>query len=641
MTIQDFQKQTWPEDVAQSMSTADDAINQRFLFNQRWDMERTYVPEVFEGTIDFLHQPGDDPEWVYAFNRLKHFISLGQAYVLTGDERYAQAFASQCGLWIRTVRKDDPAAAPAWRTIETGIRLDTLTKSWLLMKDSPAVKDIKGEIMASVEDHASFILEKAWNSYHLMSNWGVLANHGLYVASCVFDREDWRKEALRRLSLELINEVYEDGTQWEQSPMYHNEVLRDYLDVLLFSSLHGHTLESWFVNKVHKMAEVDLAWIKPNGTEPMMGDSDDIDMRDLVSYAAYVFRDGRLKRVGYPHLDFETAFITGMEGVEAYEALEAATPVITDYFLGDSGNAVARTGWDAGDSWLRFHCGTLGAGHGHADQTHVSYVHEGKDFLVDAGRHSYVFGDARKAFKDQDAHNTLIVDGVCCYPEKDSWECSKLGRAVGTRASFKGSNIAFEGGHLACMDRSVFVDRKVVWMKEASLLVVIDEAIANGHHSYEQLFHFAEDVALEVNGNTVEAGVCRITQLSVADLSLSIKASRISRHYNQADDNLALSTCFEADGPVSLITVFDFGRKKVEPRLLEVRSNFKGIVFPSTMIEAVELKGDDRDYVLVCAHGEYASPTDTFLAGGCTGFGQLTLFNRGAGETTIGRRLFC
>jgi len=42
----------------------------------------------------------------------------------------------------------------------------------------------------------------------------------------------------------------------------------------------------------------------------------------------------------------------------------------------------------------------------------------------------------------------------------------------------------------------------------------------------------------------------------------------------------------------------------------------------------------------VFANREYASPTDTFNAGGCTGFGELVVFDRGAGETEIGERLF-
>lgn len=637
--LADFLNKHYPEDVESTLKTAEDAVGRRFLFNQRWDMERTYVPVEFKGEIDFLHQPGDDPEWIYAFNRLKHFVSLAQAWTLTGDGRYSSELVSQLRSWIASVRYDDPRCSKAWRTIETGIRLDTFVKTYLLMRDCPEFMDAEALFMESVECHASFILENSWNSYHLMSNWGVLSNHGLYTAGCVFGREDWRTEALRRLSLELENEVYDDGTQWEQSPMYHNEVLRDYLDVILFSKLYGHDLEPWFTEKVHKMALVNLKWVKPDGSEPMMGDSDDIDMRDLLSYSAYVFSDGSLKALGYDELDYETAFIAGETGIEGYRKIKAVLPEKTDYLLEDSGNAAARTGWGRDDSYLRFHCGTLGAGHGHADQTHLSFVLDGHDFIVDAGRYTYVFGEGRKSFKDMHAHNVVIVDGEECYPEKDSWECHSLNKAVNLKASFKGRDIAIEGGHLGYISKGVFVNRKVIWLKDKRFLVVADEFYAEGRHSYSQLWHFAEGLEVDVNGNTAVAGNCRITQLSSSTLSLSVKDSEISRHYNSKYGNKCLETSIEADGNASIITVFDFGEDKGNAKLLEVKSNFKGITFRSDEIEALEFISSERDIVIAIAHKEYATPTDTFLTGGCTGFGQVTVFDRKEGQFQIGKRL--
>lgn len=39
------------------IATADQIVQQSFLFNQRWDMERTSEPVVFPRDIDWLHQP--------------------------------------------------------------------------------------------------------------------------------------------------------------------------------------------------------------------------------------------------------------------------------------------------------------------------------------------------------------------------------------------------------------------------------------------------------------------------------------------------------------------------------------------------------------------------------------------------------
>lgn len=623
-----------------SIATADDAADRKFIFNQRWDMERTYEYVKFDGDIDFLHQPGNDPEWIYAFNRLKHFISLGQAFRLTGDRKYAAAFRDQMKAWILGVREDDPACEKAWRTIETGIRLDTISKAWLFFEGEPEAEEIRELFMSSVRTHAESILGRSWNSYHLMSNWGVLSNHGLYVAGVLFKNPEWEKEALRRLSAELRNEVYDDGQQWEQSPMYHNEVTRDYLDVVLLSRFGTIPLEKTFVDKVRLMALVDLKSIKADGTEPMMGDSDEIDMRDVVSCAAYIFSDPFMKGISYPELEYETSWLVGMEGIDEYRRLDSKVPDETDFFLSVSGNGFARTSWTSEADYLRFHCGTLGAGHGHADQCHVSFMLDGKDFLVDAGRYTYVPGPDRYMYKNNFAHNVVVLDGESLYPEKDSWECSSLDRAVNVRSCLKGNVVAFEGGHLGYFRKGVFLNRRVVWLKKERLLFVIEEGYSVGRHEYDQLFHFAEDIAVSVAGNEAVAGKVRIHQRSAEKLCLSVGKGSISRHYNQREENAVLSTKADADGFFSLWTVFDLdGEEGLEVELSPCKSNFKGIVFSQDTLESVLVKGRDREVVLVCAHEEFASPTDTFLAFDRTGFGNLVVFI-GPEEKEIGLRLF-
>ncbi len=630
--LRDHLSTYYKKDCDEVIKTAEESVAQRFLFNQRWDMEKTTEPVIFSDEIDFLYQPGDDPEWVFAFNRLKHFISLGQAYHLNGNKAYVSAFVKQCKRWIETMRETEKNEK-AWRTIETGIRLDTLSRAYLLFRGCEEFKEIEALFIKSIEEHASSIIKRSWNSYHLMSNWGVLSNHGLYMASVVFDRKDWEKEALYRLSKELENEVYDDGVQWEQSPMYHNEVLRDYLDIVYFSKFGTIPLEPWFVEKVHKMSLANLAWIKPNGTEPMMGDSDDIDMRDLITESALIFNDSSLKAIGYEELDFETSFIMGIDGVNAYKKLPAVPAKKLGYHLLESGNCIDRTSWSSDADYLRFHCGTLGAGHGHADQTHFSFVRKGKDFLVDAGRFTYVKGPNRFMFKNNYAHNVAVVDKHSLYPEKDSWECFSLDRAVNTRSSFKDNYTVFEGGHLGYYRDGVFANRRVIWLKEAELLICVDEFYSKGYHSYESLFHFAEGIEVkDVNVKT----------LAKSKIDLKVKTGYISRHYNRKVENEALVVETKNEGFTSLWTIFDLRNEAdIKTELVPVKSNFKGITFDDSQIEALEIIGRDRHFVVVVAHEEFATPTDTFCATGCTGFGNLVIFDKNKGETEIGKRLFC
>lgn len=642
-----YSKENCPEDLKLALQTADLAVEQKFYFQLRWDMEQTHTPEVFEGPIDWLRQPGDDPEFIYAFNRMRFWVCMGQAYAVTKDEKYAKAFAGQLVHWVDTIRRDNPANDKAWRTIEAGIRMENWCKAMRYFEGSPYITDeVMEKFVSSMTEHAEYIMEN-WNSYNLMSNWGVLANHGMFIAGRLLPAsprtEVYWKEALRRLNEERRIQVYNDGVQWEQSPMYHNEVLRCYLDVVLLAHRGGVELPEGFEDAVHRMALADLAWQKPNGAEPMMGDSDDIDQRDLVTLAAAIFKDERLKSAGYDRLDFDSLWALGAEEAERYASMPAKLPEGTDFFLSESGNMIFRSGWGREDTWARFHCGMLGAGHGHADQLHFDLSAFGEDILTDSGRFTYVYGPRRREFKDPSAHNTIIVDNEDFYVCKDSWECSRLTRAV-NRVYYSDQRYGYaEGGQLGYYEKGVFVNRRLIFLKP-DILVVADEFYTGGSHSYRQFFHWGEGGKLNLDSGIVqwEGENCsaQLRQVSTAPITVSQRMGRVSRHYNHAMENPVLETEIQGNGFTSVFTIITLGEKgkkqSVTVEKLPVHSNFKGIQFPDREIEALRIAKDGRSFVVGVAHQEYATPTDTFLAGGCTGFGGVVVFDEIAGEKEIG-----
>ena len=191
------------EEAALALHTADQVCRQRFLFQLRWDLEQTVEPVCFDGPIDWLRQPGNDPEFVYAFNRMRFWICLGQAYAITGDERYARAFAHQLLHWTETVTPENPAHAKAWRSIEMGFRMDYWCRAISYFAGSPSITEaVIDHFLSSMQTHMKKIMG-LWDSYQLMSNWGILANHGLFLASLTLPESAWtvkcQSEALRRL----------------------------------------------------------------------------------------------------------------------------------------------------------------------------------------------------------------------------------------------------------------------------------------------------------------------------------------------------------------------------------------------------------------------------------------------------------
>ncbi|WP_051993170.1 hypothetical protein [Clostridium sartagoforme] len=124
---------------------------------------------------------------------------------------------------------------------------------------------------------------------------------------------------------------------------------------------------------------------------------------------------------------------------------------------------------------------------------------------------------------------------------------------------------------------------------------------------------------------------------------MNIKETRYSKHYNEYEMKETLVTEVSADGFASIITVISTNSKenyeKAKVQKLKVKSNFKGIIFEDKLIEAINIEKGQKKYTVVVAHQDYASPTDSFNADGCIGFGQVVVFNRSKNEERIGKVL--
>lgn len=648
--VADYVQKNCPQQAEEIIAAADEIAAQRFMFTLRWDMERTWQPVEFKDEINWIYQPGDDPEWVFAFSRMRFWICLGQAYALTKNEKYAKAFATQLVSWIDTVPQQDDKNALAWRSIEVGLRLEYWLKAMRYFENSPAITDaVMGKFTTSVIEHAEFIMQ-VWNPYNLLSNWGVLANHGLFLAGTMLPQTARTKEytatATDRLAREIKTQVYRDGSHWEQSPMYHNEVLHCYLDVILLAQRAGIALPNIILQQTKAMCYVDIYSGKPDHNELSMGDSDEIDQRDLISKGAYLFADTTLKARGYAQPDFDTAWDIGEQGIAAYAQLGTTLPESTDKAFSDSGNFYMRSGWDTQDTYVHLHCGTLGAGHGHADQLHIDLFSRGEDILLDAGRYTYVMAQGREDFKAADAHNIVLVNDLPYYKCKDSWECFDLTRSLNQKFYTENAYGYMEGAHLAYQnlpEGGVLVNRQVIFLKP-DIIVVADSLYTAGTHNYSALWHFNNAGKLTGNGNCYAYNSQKLTAqvcITANNLQTTIQASKLSRHYNHYEESSMLKAGWQGKGFSSAFTVFALSDAGTAPNFsvekLPVESCFKqGLIFPDAQIEALNIRFGNAHYTLVMAHQEYATPTDLFRADGCIGFGSVVVFNRAENETETG-----
>ena len=404
-------------------------------------------------------------------------------------------------------------------------------------------------------------------------------------------------------------QVYEDGSQWEQSPMYHNEVYHCLCCVIYLAKANGIRLDPAMEDAVHRMALANVIWKKPDGCQFTQGDSDDTDLRDKITMGAWLFKDPVLKYSGFPRLDYESAWDFGYGAVAGYDALACLPPDFTSAALKDSGNYYLRESWEKDANLLHFTCGAMSTGHCHGDKLHVDLVINGEDVLVDGGRSTYMNVPIRFTLKDNPGHNTTTVDGKSFTTFADSWETEKLSLPVNRSFRFGKTADFVQGGHLGYISEGIFVNRRVIWIKP-DIYLINDQFYAAGEHEYRQFFHFAPEGRLQTDGSMAafrgkkNAAYFRfLTEGTVLEQGTGIT----SRHYNQWEENSCLTARLEKRRLASMITVINGGDALTElarAELLEVRSHTRQVKLADDEAQAVKVTAGDRSYVVILCHNE-------------------------------------
>ena len=380
--VAEYWKKRNPKKVEAIIHYADMFCRHEFLFNTENDLEQLDEAICYGDKIDWEYKPGDDQEYIYQFNRHRYFITLGQAYAFTGDEKYAKCYVDLLMDWIKENPLCEAKKNTSWRILEAGFRGEYWTKAFYYFVDSECVTDeVVDAYEACLHEHAKYLISMH-SPYRMISNWGVIENHGLFEIAMSLPKtpetKNYLETAIEHLEILSRMAIMPDGVEWEQSPMYHNEVLKCFLDVVILAKRNEISLPQNIIDCAKRMALADLIWQKPNHYEFMMGDSDDFDISPFLCRAAYCFSDGMLKCGAGDEPDYETCWDIGMQGIKDYLQIEKKEPDFTSKELSDSGNYYFRSDWSEGGNVMHFQCGTIGAGHGHSDKLHVDLVAAGE-----------------------------------------------------------------------------------------------------------------------------------------------------------------------------------------------------------------------------------------------------------------------
>ena len=161
-----------------------------------------------------------------------------------------------------------------------------------------------------------------------------------------------------------------------------------------------------------------------------------------------------------------------------------------------------RSDWSTQASFTMFTNGSLGSGHGHSDNLHVSIYHQGVPVLIDPGRYTYREDHPlRVILKSMPSHNSVIVDNKpSCIPS-DSWGYQDFG--------IPGKNYVRHVDHMHYLEGNLFShDPLQIWTRkliviDPSIWIIVDEVKEDGQHQIESYFHIDPNMKAEIQENRI------------------------------------------------------------------------------------------------------------------------------------------
>ncbi len=461
-----------------------------------------------------------DKKIVWELNRHQHFFTLGVAYLLTGDERFAETFVRHLESWIE---QNPVGIGINWSSsLEVSFRAMSWIWAFHFFRHSDAFTPAIFKTALKVLQLHGRHIEKYLSKYFSPNTHLTGEALGLYYLGTQLPflsrAKYWRKLGGDILLDEVTRQFHPDGVYFEQSTWYQRYSVDFYTQFAILRSLSN---DSFYDRRNAAMDERMAAAFdfmkhitRPDGTTPIIGDDDGgrilpltdarpDDFRGTLAVAASICDRGDLRFVAGTRKD-EVFWLLGAEDAKKYDGLEAVEPNVTSKNFPDGGYFVMRDGWTDTDNFMVVDCGEVGSlagGHGHADALSIEAALHGRTLLVDSGTYSYhASREMRDLFRSTAAHNTLTIDQHSssepgsAFNWKSRADAKQMAGVIDARFDF------FEGkveGYKE-LPNGAEQTRSILFLK-SDYWIIRDLVHTTGEHEHALNFHYAVDSKIEID----------------------------------------------------------------------------------------------------------------------------------------------
>jgi uncharacterized heparinase superfamily protein len=389
-----------------------------YKVNFSWPME-------YHRNIDYMNAGlPSDVKFPWEVSRMQWLIPAGQAYLLTGDERYAAAVRGILEHWIQS---NPYSYGVNWVcTMDVALRIISWTWFFRVFAESKSWNDpvFQETFLRALFLQALFTekhLEKSdINGNHYISDAAGLVFAGLFFHQGA-DAKRWLDLGWQILCSELPRQVFDDGVDFEGSIPYHRLVSELFLLPAIYRQSAGLQTPDFYRKRITKMVSFTAAYSRPDGSAPLWGDADDgrvlpfggqpiNDHRYLIGVAGCAL-DPNVKGC-FSGSRAEIYWLLGRNAAESLPSGEVAAGQRDSAAFPQGGFYMMRSDRDH----IFIDCGPVGmsgrGGHGHNDLLSFEAVLDGIHLITDCGAFVYSADyDARNRFRATAAHNTPMIAG--------------------------------------------------------------------------------------------------------------------------------------------------------------------------------------------------------------------------------------
>jgi hypothetical protein len=496
----------------------------------------------FFADYDLVLNGSADAKVIHELNRQQHLPRLAKAFLVTGDERYAQEAVSQLETWID---QNDQWIGVNWHSsLEIAIRV--LSWLWTIFMltssralDERVVQRIVRSLFLQIDHIDRYLSVYSSPNTHLIGE-----ATALFAAGSIFQElpraAKWRQKGAALLTTAMQKQVLRDGVYFELSSYYHCYAIDFFLQALVLARLVQTPFPDWMWSRVEQMIDFVVDITRPDGTLPLIGDDDGGRALALASenYSSYL--DGICNgAVLFQRADFkfvargfaeETLWLLGPEAVSLFNSLPSQRPSRLCYSCEDAGYFVQRSGWERNDTHLILDCGghdAMSGGHSHADALSINLFSEGTELLVDPATSVYNCApEWRHFFRSTQAHNTVVVDGVDQSVQAGTFKWSTKATSRVQKCLSIADLEFVEGAHDGYTRlRSPITHKRRLLYVRPNYWVVADDLKGLGTHTFEFMYHFAPGTKLFVVGEEQNGEIDCTARLDQSALQMALFAS--------------------------------------------------------------------------------------------------------------------